>query len=130
APALHSSLPALLGRLTAAGDGRGLAKAHTVAFWVYWTNADAAAALRELRIAAEHAGNAGDDGLLARIIGASVAPLIYGPTDVRTMADELDAMERAEQGPFVRGVVELGRSVVAKLEGRFAEARERASRAR
>jgi ATP/maltotriose-dependent transcriptional regulator MalT len=46
------------------------------------------------------------------------------------MADELDAMERAEQGPFVRGVVELGRSVVARLEGRFAEARERGSRAR
>jgi tetratricopeptide (TPR) repeat protein len=130
AAAIDSSLPGLLERFAAAGDERGLAKAHAAAFWVYWNNADAAAALRELRIAAEHAGKAGDDGLRARVIGASVAPLVYGPTDVRQMTDELDAMERAEQGPFVRGVVEVGRSVVARLEGRFAEARELGSRAR
>jgi class 3 adenylate cyclase/tetratricopeptide (TPR) repeat protein len=130
AAAMESSLPGLFERFAAAGDERGLARAHKAAFWLYWNNADATAALRELRVAAEHAGKAGDEGLRALVIGASVAPLVYGPTDVRQMTAELDAMEHAEQGPFVRGVVELGRSVVARLEGRFAEARERGTRAR
>lgn len=119
---IEAELPGLLERFRAAGDQRGLAAAHQTAAWSYWLASQAIPTARELRLAAEHARNAGDEGHRARALGWYVATLIFGPASTRELSDELDKIER--ESPYVRGFAAVGRGVVAQMGGRFDEARE------
>jgi len=125
---IESRLPALLDQFAAVGDERGLARAHMIAFNRDWLASRATPAARELKLAAEHAQNAGDDGLLSRALALMVATLIYGPTPAGEMAAELDRIEERGRGVYLQGFVEAGRCEVERLEGRFDEARRRARR--
>jgi class 3 adenylate cyclase/tetratricopeptide (TPR) repeat protein len=120
---IQSILPRMLEELARAQDDRGLAKAHILAFWQRWTASQAILAAEQVRLAAQHARNAGDIGLWSRALGWYVATLIYGPQDAGTIAAELDAIERDEPGPYLTAFIELGRGEVARLGGRFDEAR-------
>jgi class 3 adenylate cyclase/tetratricopeptide (TPR) repeat protein len=120
---IQSQLPALLEQLAARGDERGLAKAHMAAFWAHWGASHAVPAANELRLAAEHARRAGDDGLRARALGWQVAALLWGPFDAGTVARELESLARVGAGPFLSASLELLRAEVARLRGDLDEAR-------
>ena len=83
---IESVLPRMLDQLARAGDDRGLAKAHMVAFWAQWTASRATPAAEQARLAAEHALSAGDVGMWSRALGWYVATLIYGPASA-TMSE-------------------------------------------
>ena len=121
--AVASALPGLLEQLAQAGDERGLAQAHMVAFWANWGITLATPAAREVRLAAEHARNAGDEGLRSRALAWYIATLMWGPSPARTMAAELDEIERQETGAYLRPFVDLGRVAMRRLERDFAGAR-------
>ncbi len=127
--AIEAQLPVLLKRLARAGDERGLAKAHMVAFWVQWGASRATPAADQARLAAEHARNAGDEGLRSRALGWYIATLIYGRQDARTMARELNIIEHEEPGPYLAACVDVGRAELERLAGRFGDARRLAQRA-
>ena len=126
---IESILPRMLDELTRAGDDRGLAKAHMLSFWARWTASQATLAAEQVRLAAEHARKAGDIGLSSRALGWYVATLIYGPRNAGTIGAELDAIERDQPGPYLTAFVDLGRGEVARLNGRFDEARRLIHRA-
>jgi class 3 adenylate cyclase len=127
--AIAAQLPVMLERLARAGHERGLAKAHMVAFWVQWGASRATPAADQARLAAEHARNAGDEGLRSRALGWYIATLIYGRQDARTMARELNTIELEEPGPYLAACVDVGRAELERLEGRFGDARRLAQRA-
>lgn len=123
AAVIEAKLPRMLSELARSQDDRGLAKAHMMAFWLRWTANQATLAAEQVRLAAEHARKAGDMGLWSRAVGWYVATLMYGPRDAETIASELDAIEREEPGPYLAAFAKLGRGEVARLHGRFDEAR-------
>ena len=94
-----------------------------------WLKARGAAAGDELRLAAQHARNAGDAGLRERALAGYVGTLPWGRADARTIGNALDAIDRERPGPYLAASVEGGRSEVARLNGRFPEARMLAQRA-
>jgi class 3 adenylate cyclase len=126
--AVAAALPGLLEQLAQAGDERGLAQAHMVAFWAAWGVSLATPAAREVRLAAEHARNAGDEGLRSRALAWYIATLMWGPSPAGTLAAELDEIERQETGAYLRPFVDLGRAEQWRLERDFAAARARAER--
>ena len=126
---IKSRLPGIMEHFTQAGDERGLARAHTVAFSLHWLKCLATPACDEMRRAAEHARNAGDDGLRERALAGYVETLPFGQADARTIADALDAIEREQPGPYLAASVDGGRAEVARLNGRFSDARRLAQRA-
>ena len=102
---IQSLLPGMLEQLAERGDERGLAKAHMASFWAHWGRSQALPAAQELRLAADHAARAGDDGLRARALGWQVAALLWGPFDTETLARELEALEHEQHaGPFLGGL--------------------------
>jgi tetratricopeptide (TPR) repeat protein len=127
--AIESQLPGMLEQLARAGDERALAKAHMVAFWAHWGASRATPAGDQARLAAAHARKAGDEGLRSRALGWYVATLIYGHQDARTMARELEAIEREEPGPYLAACVDVGKADIERLHGRFGGARLLAERA-
>ena len=129
AASIDATLPGLLEQLTTAEDERGLAKGHMLASYRQFMASRNAPAATELSLAADHAHNAGDEGLRSRAFSMYVACLIYGPTPASEMATELDRVERDGQGRRVQAAVEVGRSKLALLSGDFDAAREWAQRA-
>jgi hypothetical protein len=127
--AIESRLPGLIDEMTGSGDSRSLARAHMVAWVAHWLACQATPAARELRLAADHARRAGDEGLRARALAHYVAALVYGPTHADAMAAELEQLERESQGAFLQGSLDFGRSEVERLDGRLAEAGRSAQRA-
>jgi len=126
---IESRLPGMLQHFARAGDERGLARAHMCAFSLHLVKGHGVAARDELRLAAEHARNAGDEGLREQALAGYVGALRYGRADARTTAQELDAIDRERPGPFLAPTVDSMRSEVARLNGRFSEARLLARRA-
>jgi class 3 adenylate cyclase len=120
---IESVLARMLEALASSDDDRGLAKAHWLAFCVQWAASRATLAAEQVRLAAEHARKCGDIGLWSRALGWYVATLMYGPTDAAAIARELAVIEEDEPGPYLAACVELGRAEVARLQGRFADAR-------
>jgi tetratricopeptide (TPR) repeat protein len=117
-------LPGLLEQLARTRDERALARAHMVAFWAHNVGAiPVTRAVEEARLAADHARNAGDEGLRSRALGTYVGTLRCGPQSARVIANELDAIEREESGPYLAACVELERGELELCEGRFDEAR-------
>ncbi len=123
AAVIEANLPRMLERLARSGDDRGLAKAHMLGFWLRWTANRATLAAEQARLAAQHARSAGDIGLRSRALAWYVATLMYGPANTAAMATELAAIEQEEPGPYLAAFVDLGRGEVARLVGRFDEAR-------
>ena len=121
---IESTFPQMVDELAQAGDHRGLAKAHMLAFWVRWAGSQSTLAAEQVRLAAEHAREAGDIGRRSRALGWYVATLIYGPLDADAIARELDAIEREDPGPYLAAFVGLGRGEVERLNGHFDQARE------
>jgi class 3 adenylate cyclase/tetratricopeptide (TPR) repeat protein len=118
-------LPSLIAQLVRGGDEQLLAKAHLVAVQVNWQVCRFSAATECARLAAEHARNAGDDGLRARALGWYAGSLSLGPAPPAIMAQELDALEQSEHlGPYVAAFVCQARGEVARLSGDVANARK------
>jgi class 3 adenylate cyclase/tetratricopeptide (TPR) repeat protein len=127
--AIASHLPEMLKHFARIGDERGLARAHMVAYYLHWLKGLGTAAGDELRLAVEHARKARDDGLRERALAGYVATLRYGRTDAQTIAQELDAIEREQPGPYLAASVDSMRGELARLNGRFSEALRLAQRA-
>jgi class 3 adenylate cyclase/tetratricopeptide (TPR) repeat protein len=121
--AIRSSLPTLVDQLAAAGDERGQAKAHLTAFWGLWFALQATAAAREARLAADHAGAAGDEGLRSRALAWYIAAVMEGPLPPDAVEARLDEVARDGASVFVCAWLDIGRSLVRRLEGSFDEAR-------
>jgi tetratricopeptide (TPR) repeat protein len=121
--AIESQLPGMLEHFSRVGDERALARTHILACDLYWMKARATPATEELRLAAEHARKAKDEGLRERALASYVATLRYSGLDAHTISERLDAIERERPGPYLAAAVEMGRSAVAGLEGRADEAR-------
>jgi class 3 adenylate cyclase/DNA-binding SARP family transcriptional activator len=126
---IESRLPGLLEHFARVADERGLARAHLVAHYPHWMKCHATAAGDELRLAAEHARNAGDDGLRQRALALYVITLQNGQADPRTIAQALDTIEREKPGPYLAASVDGVRGELARLDGRFGEARRLAQQA-
>ncbi len=120
---IEAMLPGMLEQLTSAGDERGLAKAHMAAAMVHWLASRAVPTAEEARLSAQHARNAGDEGLRAQAIGTYFAALMLGPYDARTIAAELELSAREESGPYHEAGAAITRAWIERLEGRFDEAR-------
>jgi class 3 adenylate cyclase len=126
---IESRLPGILAQLARTGDERGIAKAHMAAFWVHMLQSRPTPAGQEARLAAEHARNAGDQGLRSWALGWYIVTLVYGRQHAREIGEELDAIEREDIGPYLAARVAFGRGELARLEGRFGDARELTQRA-
>jgi class 3 adenylate cyclase/tetratricopeptide (TPR) repeat protein len=119
---IESKLPHILRQLEALGDQRGMARAHLVAAMPHWVASQWTPAAEEARLAAEHAGKAGDEGARSRALAFYIGSIVYGQADVLTIARELDAIERSQPGASLAARVELARGQIARLEGRFSDA--------
>jgi tetratricopeptide (TPR) repeat protein len=127
--AIETTLPRILERFERAGDAQALAKAHMAAFRVHWYAGRITAAGDELRLVADHAGNAGDEGTRSRALGWSLIALIAGPQDAGTLEKAIGAIEREDLGPYVAAYLDRGRAELERLKGNFDEARQFAHRA-
>jgi predicted ATPase len=130
AAAVQSMLPSMLDELARTGDNRRMAKAHMLAFWVHWAANQAVPASRASRLAADHAGAAGDSGLRSRALGWHIVTIIYGPLHVDVIQQELEAIEREDPGPYLAACLDLGRGEVERLHGRLTTAHHLTNRAR
>jgi tetratricopeptide (TPR) repeat protein len=100
-----------------------------LAFDLCRTGARFGLAGEQLRLAAEHAYNAGDGGLRSRALGWYVLALIRGAADAAEIRGELDAIEREELSPYLAAWIAVGRAELARLAGSFADARRSAEQA-
>jgi tetratricopeptide (TPR) repeat protein len=78
---------------------------------------------------ARHARRAGNEGLRLQALAIYTSSLIYGPTHVSELIQELDALEYEGQSSYLRAYIEGSRSEAARLEARFDDARLWARRA-
>jgi tetratricopeptide (TPR) repeat protein len=122
-PMIESKLPRILQSLAEANDESGMARAHLVASMPHWLASQWTRAGEEARLAAEHADNADDEAVRSRALAFYVGCIVYGRSDVLAIAQELDAIERDDPGPSLAARVELARGQLARLEGRFDDAR-------
>jgi len=120
---IESKLPGILRQLADAKDEGGMARAHLVAYMPHWFASQWTLAGEQARLAAEHAESAGDQGMRSRALAFYIGSLVYGQANVRTIARELDAIELGEPGPSLAARLELARGQLARLEGRFPDAR-------
>jgi tetratricopeptide (TPR) repeat protein len=120
---IRDRIPGLLEQLAAAGDERGVARAHFVAFQGFWFAVQATSASAEARLAADHARAAGDEGLRSRALAWYIAALMDGPFPPSVIEAELDELARDGPSLLVRAWLDIGRGVVRRLEGEFDEAR-------
>jgi class 3 adenylate cyclase/tetratricopeptide (TPR) repeat protein len=127
--AIESQLPGLLENFGGVGDDRALARSHMLAYNLHWLRVRATPAGEELRLAGEHARKAKDEGLRQRALDAYVGTLRYSSLDAHTISEQLDAIERQRPGPSLAASIDMGRSVVAQLDGRVDEARRLMHRA-
>jgi class 3 adenylate cyclase/tetratricopeptide (TPR) repeat protein len=127
--AVRSTLPGILDHFRQIDDHRGLAAGYIVGTLAYWITAKWTPAAEEARLAVEHARRAGDHGLLSRALGLYLGSLSYGQADSATVARELDAIDGEQLGPSVSARVDLGRAQLARLDGRFGDARSFITRA-
>lgn len=116
-------LGAAIEELERRGDNRGLAKAHIVARHSHWLACQPTPAAEELRLAAEYARAAGDEGTRVQALGWYVMALVRGRTPVAEVGRELDAIESEQPGPYLAARLDHSRGFLAALDGNFEEAR-------
>ncbi len=122
--AIESTLPGVIRQLADSGDESGLARAHLIAFMPHWLVSQWTLAGEQARLAAQHAEKAGDEGERERALAFYVGALIYGQADVSTIARELDEIELGEPGAGLAARLKVARGQLARLEGRFSDARQ------
>ncbi len=127
--AIETALPRILERFERACDSRGLAKAHMAAFELHWYAGRVTAAGEELRLVADYAAKAGDEGTRSRALGWSLSALIAGPQDDRALEKAIIEIEREDLGPYLAAYLDRGRAELERLRGKFGEARRFAHRA-
>ena len=127
---IESKVPRILSRLAAANDESGMARAHLVASMPHWLASQWTLAGEQARLAAEHAHVAGDEGIRSRALAFYVGCIVYGRPAAAAIARELDTIGDDDPGPSLAARVELARGQVARLEGRFEDARVCMERAR
>jgi class 3 adenylate cyclase/DNA-binding winged helix-turn-helix (wHTH) protein len=120
---LEAALPDILAQLAQAGDERGLARAHLLAYWVHMEAARATPGAEQALLAAEHARHAGDEGLRSRALGLYLGTLVFGRYDVATLTKKVDAIESEDSGPYVAAFLALVRGELERLQGHFGTAR-------
>jgi tetratricopeptide (TPR) repeat protein len=113
----------MFARLSGTGKHRDIAKAHIAADSVNKRAGRWTVAAEHARLAAEHARLAGDDGLRSRALSSYLVSIMYGPHSTEAVTQALDTIEREEPGPYLAAYVNRGRGEVARLEGRFGDAR-------
>jgi tetratricopeptide (TPR) repeat protein len=115
-------------RLERDGDEGGIAKAHLVAF--QWDNASGKIieGSKRARLAALHAGKAGDEGLRQRALGWYLTNLIWGKGDDRTLEHEVEEIARGCPGLYLEAFVDLARGEMCRLRGDFEQALRLAQR--
>jgi serine/threonine protein kinase/tetratricopeptide (TPR) repeat protein len=126
---IEAKLPRILQTLAAANDDGGMARAHLVASMPHWVTSQWTLAGEQARMAAAHADKAGDEGLHSRALAFYVGCIVYGQANVAAIGRELDAIELDDPGPSLAARVELARGQLARLDGRFDDAREHMHRA-
>ena len=104
-------------------DHRLLTKAHLAAVQLNWLATRYASANEDARLAIEHARLAGDDGLRARAIGYLAGGLVFGTESATEIGRELDSLESEPIGAYAEAFVHHSRGELARLAGRFPEAR-------
>ena len=129
ARAIAETLPGVLRRLAKAGDERGIARAHLAARMVHVLESKATPAAERARLAAEHAGRAGDEGLRSRALGMYLTSIMYGRQDAQAIEKELDRFEDVSPGSYLSARIDLTRGELARLDGRFEIARQLMTRA-
>jgi tetratricopeptide (TPR) repeat protein len=77
----------------------------------------------QARLAAEHAGRAGDEGLRSRALGMYLTSIMYGRQEARAIEQELERIQNVKPGSYLAACIDLTRGEVARLDGRFAVAR-------
>ena len=120
---VETDLPAAIAAFEARDDLRGLARAHVVANNSHWMACRATAAAEELRLAAEYARAAGDEGTRVEALGWYSVALTVGETPAAELARVLDAIETEQPGPYLSSWVDHGRADLLALQGHFDQAR-------
>ena len=95
-----------------------------VAFTLNWIEARATPAAEHALLSAEHARNAGDEGLRSRALRHYLGTLVYGAKGFGEIADELVRLERDDPGPYLAACIVDVRGELARLAGSFDEARQ------
>jgi class 3 adenylate cyclase/tetratricopeptide (TPR) repeat protein len=122
-PFLEERLPGIITELARGGDDAGLAQAYITGSMVHGTRSQARLAERELRKASEHARRAGARPLLGRSLASLVSTLVWGPAPVAEMRLRRAELGQEDAGPQLDALKYYLDSEIARMEGRFADAR-------
>jgi ATP/maltotriose-dependent transcriptional regulator MalT len=91
---------------------------------MHWIACRATAAAADALAAADHARDAGDDGLVSRALGWYLWTTLKGKvTSAAALRREVDALERDQTGMYLAAFIEFVRGELARLQGEFGEAR-------
>ena len=118
----RDEVPALVERLRADGDERGMARAYVALLHAHWLEARAALAAAAALRALEHADRAGDGRLRSLALGLLSGPLVHGPAGPEEMRRGLALIEAADAGPIAAFGASNMRLWLALLEGRVEDA--------
>jgi DNA-binding SARP family transcriptional activator/class 3 adenylate cyclase len=122
---IAETLPGLLRYLARAGDERGIARAHLAMRMMHVLESKATPAAEQARLAAEHAGRAGDEGLQSRALGMYLTSIMYGRQSAQAIEHELDRIDGVKPGSYLAACIDLTRGELERLKGRFDDARRR-----
>ncbi|HKC76964.1 MAG TPA: hypothetical protein VKB70_01120, partial [Gaiellaceae bacterium] len=116
---IESLLPGLLDEFERTGNERGIARVHEAWSFAHWLRSCATPAAEHALLAAEHARRAGDEGMRARALGHYLGTLSFGDVDTKTIAAEVERIERDASGAFLASWLDIVRGELADLAGRF-----------
>ncbi len=122
-PMLESQLPSIVGEFERQRDFRGLAKAHFESFLAHNLAGRVNLWAEEAKLAAEYAGQAGDEGKRARALSWYLSALYHGEANAQVIKREVEAVEAARTGPYLTAGVCVARAWLAMAEARFDLAR-------
>jgi DNA-binding SARP family transcriptional activator/class 3 adenylate cyclase len=126
---IADKLPGALRRLARVGDEGGIARAHLAMRMMHVLESKATPAAEQARLAAEHAGRAGDEGLQSRALAMYLTSIMYGRQSAQAIQRELDRIENVKPGSYLAARIDLTRGELARLEGEFESARRLMTRA-
>jgi class 3 adenylate cyclase len=116
---IESLLPDMLAEFERTGNERGIARAHIAWSFAHWLKSRATPAAEHAILAAEHARRAGDEGMRARALGHYLGTLSFGDADSKTIAAEVDRIERDATGAYLASWLDMVRGELAGFAGDF-----------
>jgi tetratricopeptide (TPR) repeat protein len=126
---MESRLPGIIAEFERAEDDRGLARAHFAWMLAHVLSSEQTQWAAHAKLAAEHAGRAGDEGLRARALAWHISALYHGLESAENVSQAIEAADRDHNGALLAGGLDLGRGWVALAEGDFEKARAHVQRA-